>query len=95
MVNVMNNPDKHSNIAAARELAYPHQIFQLEIASEFPHSGSLLANRAVVELGEKIIALVIHEDERRKILHRDFPNGFHTELGKCDHFLGFDVVLRE
>ena len=54
---------------------------------------SLFADRAGIELFEKIIALVVHEDEGGEILDGDFPDGFHAELREGDDFLGLDVVL--
>lgn len=52
-----------------------------------------VADRAVVERGEKVVALVVHEDEGGEIFDRDFPDGFHAKLRKGDDFLGADVVL--
>ena len=45
------------------------------------------------ERAEEVVALVIHEDECREVLHADFPDGFHSEFRKLDAFDALDVVL--
>src|SRR5262249_36657237 len=44
---------------------------------------------------EEIIALVIDEDERREILHLDFPHRLHAEFGIFEHLDLLDVLFRE
>ena len=44
---------------------------------------------------EKIAALVVDDDKRRKIDHVDLPHRFHAELGIFQHLDLFDAVLRQ
>ena len=44
---------------------------------------------------EKIVALVVDDDEGREILHLDLPHGFHAELWVLEHLDLLDAVLRE
>ena len=37
-----------------------------------------LTDRALLDRLEKIVALVVHEDEGGEILHCDFPDSFHS-----------------
>ena len=46
-------------------------------------------------LGEEVVALVVHDDERREVHDVDLPHRFHPELGEVDDLHGADVVLRE
>ena len=40
-----------------------------------------MAASAGLELLEEVISLVIYENKGGEIFHRNFPNGFHTQLG--------------
>ena len=64
-------------------------------SSSLVSSGVLLTHRAVVDLLEEVVALVVHEDEGREVFDLDLPDGFHAELGKFDDFDFLDVVLGE
>src|SRR4051812_28422969 len=44
---------------------------------------------------EKIVALVVDDDEGRKILDPDAAHGFHAEIREIDDFDLEDVFLRE
>jgi hypothetical protein len=44
---------------------------------------------------EKVISLVVHHYERRKILHFDLPHGFHAEFFIFQNFNFGDAVLGE
>src|ERR1700688_2243471 len=48
-----------------------------------------------IQLLEKIIALVVDDDEGREIHHRDAPDRFHAELGIFHHLDLLDAVLGE
>src|SRR5580700_11833131 len=48
-----------------------------------------------VQLLEKIVALVVDDDEGRKILDLDPPHGLHPELGIFVDLDLFDAVLRQ
>lgn len=39
---------------------------------------SYLTNRALVDLLEKVITLVVNKDECGEVLNLDFPDGFHA-----------------
>src|ERR1700689_734730 len=47
------------------------------------------------ELGEKVVALVVDDDEGGKIYHLDSPHRFHAELGVFHHLDPLDAILRE
>ena len=49
----------------------------------------------MADLLEKIVTLVIDEDEGGEVFDVDFPDGFHPEFGKVDDFLALDVLFRE
>src|SRR5262245_49692339 len=53
----------------------------------------LLATAVGLQLLEEIVALVIHQDERREIDHLNFPDRFHAEFGVFQNFNLFDIVL--
>ncbi len=55
----------------------------------------LVANGAGVQRREKVVALVVNEDEGREIFDGDFPNRFHAQFRECDHLLRADVILRQ
>ena len=42
---------------------------------------------------EEVVALVIHENECREVLHTDFPDCLHSEFRVFDTFYALDVVL--
>ena len=42
---------------------------------------------------EKIIALVVYEDERREIDHIDFPNGLHSQFFVFNEFHFLYILL--
>ena len=46
-------------------------------------------------IGKEIIALVVHEDEGRKVLHLNAPDGFHAEFGIFKLLNLLDVFLGE
>ena len=52
-----------------------------------------LANGALVDLAEEIVAFVIDEDESGEIFHFDLPNGFHPKLWEIEHFDLADMIL--
>src|ERR1051326_9107986 len=62
-----------------------------------PNSVYLILRRQTraAAVREEIVALVVHQNERREILHFDFPHGFHAELGILEQLDLLDVLLRE
>lgn len=38
-----------------------------------------------LELGKKVVAFVVDNDERREILDIDFADGFHSQFREIDH----------
>ena len=54
---------------------------------------SLHADAAQVR--EEIAPLVVDQDERREILHVDFPDRFHPKFGEFDDLHFLDVLLGE
>ena len=60
---------------------------------EIPGLLEATALTLLLDLGEEVVALVINEDERGEILHFDFPDGFHAELGVFEKFYLLDAVL--
>ena len=40
--------------------------------------ASYLTNRALVDLLEKVITLIVNKDECGEVLNLDFPDGFHA-----------------
>lgn len=47
------------------------------------------------ELLEEVITLVINQDERRKVLHADFPDGLHAEVRIFDTLDTLDAFIAE
>ncbi len=47
----------------------------------------------MLEIGKKIVAFVIDDDERREILDVDLADGLHTQLGEVHDLDRFDGVL--
>ena len=52
-------------------------------------------DRHLFELGEEVVALVIHEDECREVFHLNLPDGFHSEFRILEALHALDVVLGE
>ena len=50
---------------------------------------------ALINLCEKIIALVVNQNEGGKIFYSNLPNGFHAKFGEIDHLLAFDMFFGE
>ena len=44
---------------------------------------------------KEIVPFIIDQNVSGKILHLNFPDGFHTKLGVFKHFHFFDIVLRQ
>ena len=55
----------------------------------------LVASAARFDLLEKVVALVVNEDECGEVLNLDFPNSFHAEFGIFNAFDALDVLLRK
>lgn len=50
-----------------------------------------VAHRAAgLDLLEEVVTLVVYEDERREILHLDFPDSFHAKFGIFETFNALD-----
>src|SRR5579862_6591982 len=44
------------------------------------------------DLAKEVVALVVHHDEGRKVLHLDLPHRLHPELGVLEHVHPADAV---
>ena len=55
----------------------------------------LLHRASGLQLLEEIVALVVHEDEGREVLHLNLPDSLHAELGILYALDALDVVLRQ
>lgn len=42
---------------------------------------------------EEVVALIVHQDECREVLHLNLPDSFHTEFGIFHTFDTLDIVL--
>ena len=51
------------------------------------------AGPAGTDVGEEVVALVVHQDVGREVLDGNLPDGFHTQLGVLDALDGGDAVL--
>jgi hypothetical protein len=40
--------------------------------------SSSMPDGALVDFLEKVVAFIVDQDEGREVVHRDFPNGFHS-----------------
>src|SRR5215469_17605075 len=57
-------------------------------------SGALAdGEQRAVRVGEKVVSLVIDDDEGGEVAHLDLPDGLHPELGVLDHLDAGDTVL--
>ena len=62
----------------------------------FADKVSLLASGAGTpgfQLLEEVVALVIHQDKGGEVLHRDFPDGLHTQFGIFHALDALDAAL--
>src|SRR6266496_3891346 len=46
-------------------------------------------------VGEKVVSLVVDDDERREVAHLDPPDRLHPEFGVLEHLDLGDAVLRQ
>src|SRR5271168_3321144 len=53
------------------------------------------AQSAEVQLLEKVVSLVVDDDEGREVFDLDAPDRLHAELGIFEHLDAPDAVLRE
>ena len=53
------------------------------------------ASLARFQLLEEVVALIVHEDECREVLHFDLPDSLHTQFGVLHALDGLDIVLRQ
>ena len=44
---------------------------------------------------EEVVALIVHQDECREVLHLNLPDSFHTEFGIFHTLNALDIVLRQ
>ena len=49
------------------------------------YAGDMRKAASLNELGEEILSLAIHHDERGEVLHINLPDGLHTELRILQH----------
>src|SRR6478735_5134683 len=76
------------NLPGSMWLPYPC------LSAKAPHRPvASAADRTVVDLGEEVVALVVHENECREVFHSNLPYGLHSEFRESDHFLAADVIL--
>src|SRR5690606_6996872 len=61
----------------------------------FGGGGDAAGDAGAAALGEEIVALVVHQDERGEVLDLDLPHGLHAELGVFQHLDLLDVFLGE
>src|SRR5512141_736344 len=61
-----------------------------------PESGVRRDRRRLqAERLEEIVALVVHQDVGREVLHLDEPDGFHAQLREVEALDLADVLLRQ
>src|SRR4029450_3535976 len=46
-------------------------------------------------VSEKVVSLVVHDDERREVAHVDLPDRLHPEFGVLEYLDLGDAVLRQ
>ena len=51
--------------------------------------------RRTVHFGEEVVALVVHHDERREVLHLDLPDRLHAQFRVLEQLDAGDAVLRQ
>ena len=49
----------------------------------------------MLEIGEKVVPLVIDDDERREVLDIDLAHGLHAQFGEVHDLDRLDGVLRQ